>query len=210
MWGGQACEDRIGLDEDVGRHAGLAGEHGCGRAVTLMPGGKARHHDARVDGDQRRVLSMVARTSSSVSGGSWPSGTATGPPVRSTRDIGVGAGSISIRPSLSRISTASPRARPRRSRNGLGMTTRPAESMADLMPLFYHLACQGLQRSSLTRPPPGNELPLGREIGPRSPRFQLRLEPGGWMGYTVLPAFPTLAATSASHYVTAGIRRPRG
>src|ERR1700690_4360502 len=52
--------------------------------------------------------------------------------------MGVDKGSISIFPSRSLISIARPRPSPRRSRSVFGITTRPAESMADRMAADYH------------------------------------------------------------------------
>ena len=77
--------------------------------VRFMPGRKGGHHHAGVYGDHLRVRSRVSRTISSVRGGSFSSGTATEPPRRRTSDMGVAAGSISIRPSRSRMSTRRPR-----------------------------------------------------------------------------------------------------
>ena len=56
---------------------------------------------------------------------------------RRTSAMGVGAGSISSRPSRSRISSARPPARPRRSRSAFGATTRPAASMVVFMAGVY-------------------------------------------------------------------------
>ncbi len=122
----------------MGRDSRLSCEDCRGRAIALVPRGKGGDDDAAVNGDHRRVRSIVARTTSSVSGGRSPSGTATTPPLRFTSDIGVGTASISIFPSRSVISTALGLPSPARSRSALGITTRPAESMADLMPELYH------------------------------------------------------------------------
>ena len=116
---GQAGEDGVRLEEDVGRHARTPRERRRGARVALVPRGEGRHDDARVDGDHRRVRSSVSRTRSSVSGGSFSPGTATAPPARRTRVIAVGAGSISMRPSRSRISSALPRRIPSLSRRSL-------------------------------------------------------------------------------------------
>jgi hypothetical protein len=134
----QPSQDRVGLHEDMSGDSWLPVENGQCGAMTLVPRSERGDHDTRIDGDHRRVDSSVARTSSSVRGGRSRSGTATRPPRRLTSVMGVASGSISIRPSRSRISTGLPRERPRRSRSVLGMTTRPAPSMADLMALSYH------------------------------------------------------------------------
>jgi hypothetical protein len=76
--------------------------------VTFVPGCERDDDDARVDGDQRRDLSRVSRTISSVSGGSESRGTATIPTLLASSDIGVGAGSISRRPFRSRRTSGSP------------------------------------------------------------------------------------------------------
>ena len=78
-------------------------------------------------------------------------------PARDASDIDAEAGSISIRPSRSRISTTCPCSSPRRTRSGFGMTTRPAESMADLMSPYYH---RGLPLAVSA-----GVLPLGSDCG---------------------------------------------
>lgn len=62
---------------------GFAGARcGGGRPMRFVPAGEARDDHARVDRDHRRVRSIASLTNSSVSGGSLPSGTATGPAPR--------------------------------------------------------------------------------------------------------------------------------
>ena len=135
-------------------------------AVPLVPAGKPSDHDAGVHLDHRRVPSSVLLTRSSVSGGKSSSGTATGPPARRLSDIGVAAGAISISPSRSRMSTALPCSRPSRSRSAFGRTTRPAESMADFMTLFYHSNCRS--HPDVERPV-SDITPLPESLAPSSP-----------------------------------------
>lgn len=78
----QPRQDGIGLDQDMSGHTWIASEGGGGRPMRFVPAGEARNDHARVDRDHRRVRSIASLTNSSVSGGSLPSGTATGPAPR--------------------------------------------------------------------------------------------------------------------------------
>src|SRR5439155_7149757 len=116
--------------------------------VTLVPRREGRHRDARVDCDQRRIRSSVARTCSAVSLGNRRPGTATRPRPRRASLIGVAAGSTSSPPSAIVISTACPAPRPRTSRSAFGTTMRPAASMVVLMAFAYHPAPTRNKRSA--------------------------------------------------------------
>jgi hypothetical protein len=140
VWRRQACEHRVDLQRDVRRQSRPPLQRLPAGGMSFVPGCEARDHHARIDRDQRRVRSIVARTVSSVSGGNSRSGTATAPSPLSTSSIGLAEGSISILPSRSRISIASPPRSPRRRRRAFGITTRPAESMVDFMVEVYHHA----------------------------------------------------------------------
>lgn len=63
-------EDRIALQSDVGSKGDARRCGGARNLVGLVPAGEECHDEAGVDGDHRRVRSTVARTTSSVSGGS--------------------------------------------------------------------------------------------------------------------------------------------
>ena len=73
----QSCEDRIRFDQDVSRNTRLSGEDRGGEAMALVPRREAGYDDTGVNRDHRRVRSIVARTTSSVSAGRRPCGTAT-------------------------------------------------------------------------------------------------------------------------------------
>jgi hypothetical protein len=73
---------------------------------------------------------------------------------------GVGAGAISSRPSRSAISSTCPAVSPRASRRALGTTTRPAPSMAVLMPAIYHLSRRSPRSGVPARPSGRRSRPL--------------------------------------------------
>jgi len=138
----QTREHRVSLQGAVSHEARAPLDGPASGLVTLVPRREGRHRDARVDCNQRRVRSSVARTCSAVSLGNRRPGTATRPRPRRASFIGVAAASISSRPSAIVISTACPAPRPRASRSGFGTTTRPAASMVVLMAFAYH-PCPG-------------------------------------------------------------------
>jgi hypothetical protein len=134
----QTREHRVSLQGAVRHEARAPLDGAASGLVTLVPRGEGRHRDARVDCNQRRIRSSVARTCSAVSLGNRCPGTATRPRPRRASLIGVAAASISSRPSAIVTSTACPAPRPRASRSGFGTTTRPAASMVVLMAFAYH------------------------------------------------------------------------
>jgi len=158
--------------------------------MAFVPGCERRHDDARVDGNHRRVRSRVSLTMSSVSRGSFSTGTATEPPRRRTRFIGVTAGSISRRPSRSRISTCLPRRRPSRSRSSFGITIRPAPSMAVFMVLLYHISwvCRSDSASTVA--------PIRQAFAPVGHCSDLAVTPNSLL--TVASKFPRWATMSFS------------
>lgn len=100
----QPGENGVGLERAVfDRLQPLIECVSCG-VVVLVPRGEGGNGDAGVRRGQRRTLSRVSRTRSAVSGESASSGTATTPTPRFLNCIGVGAISISRRPSFARMS----------------------------------------------------------------------------------------------------------
>ena len=139
MRGRKPRQHRVALQEHVRwqPRVPIEGRQRC--SVSIVPRGEGGNDDAGVDRQyQRRTLSKVARTRSSVRGGNSRSGTETRRPFRFSSRIGVAAGSISMTPSRSRISTGRPPDRPRASRIDFGMTTRPAASMVICTAREYH------------------------------------------------------------------------
>ena len=138
MRGRKPRQHRVALQEHVRRQPRVPIEGRQSRSVSIVPRGEGGNDDAGVDRQhQRRTLSKVARTRSSVRGGNSRSGTETRRPFRFSSRIGVAAGSISMTPSRSRISIGRPPDRPRASRIDFGMTTRPAASMVIRMAREY-------------------------------------------------------------------------
>src|SRR6266508_2606320 len=145
---GQAGQDGEGLGERMRRKDQLF----SGRVTSLdllargvvmsMPGADNRHEAARVEKirthsssamPRRRSWSSVLPTVSSVKGETRLRGTATVSLPRFTSRTSSGAGSISIRPSATRIVSSEPGEIPASSRILLGTTSRPARSMVVLM-----------------------------------------------------------------------------
>ena len=84
-------ENRKRLEHHVDRKARPTREDGRRRGVRLVPRREPGDDDTGVDGDQRLDPSIVSRTIASVSGGKASRGTATAPPFRLTRAMGVAA-----------------------------------------------------------------------------------------------------------------------
>ena len=138
MRGRKPRQHRVALQEHVRRQPRVPIEGRQSRSVSIVPRGEGGNDDAGVDRQhQRRTLSKVARTRSSVRSGNSRSGTETRRPFRLSSRIGVAAGSISMAPSRSRISIGRSPDRPRASRIDFGMTTRPAASMVIRMAREY-------------------------------------------------------------------------
>jgi hypothetical protein len=124
--GGQAREDRIRLEDHMGRQNGDGRERFGRGLVQLVPSGQRGDDGARVGG-QRRPRSMSPRTCAALNG--WLASAANltpcGPSSTCTRDGIV----TSRRPSTADNSSSAPGANPSSSRNGFGTTKRPAASM---------------------------------------------------------------------------------
>lgn len=133
MRGRQPGQHGIRLEGAMLDQTNVAFEGTPRRFVSLVPGRKRSNDETGVDGRQRRTRSRVSRTSAAVSVGSRASGTATRPFPRFLSRIGVGAISISNRPSPARISSACPGFSPSACRSALGTTRRPAASKVTFM-----------------------------------------------------------------------------
>jgi hypothetical protein len=69
MWWGETGEDRIALEQDMGRRVNLGRNNLPRRGVRLMPGREQRHYEARIDRDHRRVRSTDSAIESNPTSG---------------------------------------------------------------------------------------------------------------------------------------------